>query len=120
MLFPKDFPIGGVDAVDIIGGSGFDRDFLGAIPGGNIADDHWRKQVVHLTRFVVELGGPANGQSFHVVFSEDGFVALPTGALRVAAIGEPVGGWGRGGEGRAADHCCDSSDEINSHDEEVS
>src|SRR6185295_19597245 len=80
-----------VDRVDVVGDAGDDRDLLLAVARGDAAGDERWKQVVHLPRLVVEPDLPEQLHALHGVFREERLVALPGRALRIAAVGQPVG-----------------------------
>ena len=59
---------------------------------GDFSDDQRRQQRVHFARHVVELQLPEDLQILDVVCRQRRLVALPAGALHIAAVGEPVRG----------------------------
>ena len=76
---------------DVVRDAGDDRDLLRPAGGRDVAGDERRKQRVHLPRLVVQLDLPQQLHVLDVVLVQDRFVALPCGALRIAAVGQPVG-----------------------------
>ena len=101
---PQQLALFDVDRENVVRHPGDDGDFLGTAVGCHAPDDQGREQRVHLPRFVVELHLPKQLHLADVGLFQDGFILLPGGALRIAAIGQPVSSPGRPAAGEDQDH----------------
>ena len=101
---PKQLAFLDVDREKVVRHTGDDGNFLGAARRNHAAGDQGREQRVHLPRLVVELHLPQQLHLADVGLCQDGFVLLPGGSLRVAAVGQPVRAPGRRAANDDYDH----------------
>ena len=90
-LLPEQFTAGDVDAEQIVGDAGDDRDLPRALGRSHTLGDQRREEVVHLARLAIELDLP---QQFHVLDvgeGEDFLVLHPAGTAGIVAFGQVVG-----------------------------
>ena len=90
MLLPDNLAGLYVNAVNVVGNTGFNQNLLRSGRGIDTADNQWRKQRVHLARFIIQLDLPQQLHVFDGAGGEEFFILLPGGTFGVTAICKPV------------------------------
>ena len=92
VLLPQGRPRLDVERIEVVGDAVDDADLARAVRGVQPSDDQHGHQRMQRPDLVARLNLPEDLQVPHVLLREDGFVALPAGALVVVAVGHPVHG----------------------------
>ena len=92
MFFPEQLAEIRIDGEQIVVGSGDERDLLEAAIGDRALDDQRSVQRVDRSLLRLELDLPQQLEILDRVLRDSGFVLLPAGPLKVAAVRDPVGG----------------------------
>ena len=90
-LRPQQIAAADVDAEQIVGDAGDDRDLSRASRRGHAFGDQRRKKVVHLARLAIELDLPQQRHVLDVGEGEDFLVFHPAGPAGIVAFGQVVG-----------------------------
>ena len=91
VLLPDQLAARDVDAEQIVGDAGDDRDLARASRRRHALGDERREEVVHLARRAVELDLPQQLHVLDVGEGEDLLVLHPAGTARIDAFGQVVG-----------------------------
>ena len=90
MAMPEHAPEVGIDGEQVVGTAADDGEFLESAIGDEVADDERLHERVHRLLRIIELEFPEELEVFDAVLVDVAFRLLPTGALRVATMGEPI------------------------------